>query len=47
MVSELCTDFVFGQDIRQMRTGCNGEYPLSYLTIDERLFVRSCRGLIP
>ena len=23
------------------------EYPLSYLTIDERLFVRSCRGLIP
>ena len=23
------------------------EYPLSYLTIDERLFIRSCRGLIP
>lgn len=23
------------------------EYQLSYLTIDESLFVRSCRGLIP
>ena len=22
------------------------EYPLSYLTIDEHLFVRSCRGLV-
>ena len=46
MVSELCTDFAYGQDPADADR-LQREYPLSYLTIDKRLFVRSCRGLIP